>query len=79
MKVSRIDIINKLKEKGLLLNISVEDELLTTYDFFLETLVNEETGLLEEILRIQEKIDANLELTYLEDIFYKYVVAKYKK
>lgn len=78
MKVSKEEILKKLQDKGLLSNKLAVDDLLTTYDFFLQALVNEEAELLEELLRIQEKLDANETLTYLEEVFYKYVTAKYK-
>ena len=77
MKAKKDDIIQKLKEKGLVIDASVEKELLTAYSIFLQGLVDEEVTLLEEILKIQEKIEANEELSYLENIFFTYVVDKY--
>lgn len=77
MTAKKNDIIQKLKAKGLLIDASIERELLTAYSVFLQRLVDEEYTLLEEILRIQEKIEAKEELTYLEEVFFKYVQDKY--
>jgi hypothetical protein len=77
MTAKKDDIIQRLKAKGLVIDASIERELLTAYSVFLQRLVDEEYTLLEEILRIQEKKEANEELTYLEEVFYKYVQDKY--
>lgn len=77
MTAKKDDIIQRLKAKGLVIDASIERELLTAYSVFLQRLVDEEYTLLEEILRIQEKKEANEELTYLEEVFFKYVQDKY--
>ncbi len=79
MKANKYIIIQKLKDKGLVLDASIEKELLTSYSVFLQGLVDDEVHILEEVLRIQEKIVAEKKITYLEDVFYEYVVTKYKK
>ncbi|WP_046759088.1 hypothetical protein [Kordia jejudonensis] len=79
MKADKDNIIQILKEKGLVIDAVTEKELLTVYSIFLQNLVDDEVTILEEILRIEEKIETNEKLTYLEDVFHKYVINTYKK
>ena len=79
MKADKDNIIQILKGKGLVIDAATEKELLTIYSVFLQSLVDDEVTILEEILRIEEKIKADKKLTHLEAVFHKYVIDKYKK
>lgn len=73
----RESIIRKLKTRGLI-GESVYEDLLFTFDEFIETLAKDELLLLEEIERIDEKINNNETLTFLEKAFFNFFLESYK-